>query len=159
MKAAPAALALALAAAAPARANPADVYGFGARGQAMAGAQVAGADDTSAAYYNPALLAASPDIRIDVDFNDRRVNLIEEGMDLALRITDHLPDTTVARRLTACRFAVVASPEYLRRHGTPRHPDELTRHACLAYSLAARGSWVFLVDGQPFMASRAQQMS
>ena len=91
---------------------------------------------------------AHPDIRIDVDFNDRRVNLIEEGMDLALRITDHLPDTTVARRLTACRFVVVASPEYLRRHGTPRHPDELTRHACLAYSLAARGSWVFLVDGQ-----------
>jgi long-subunit fatty acid transport protein len=68
VKAAPAALALALAAAAPARANPADVYGFGARGQAMAGAQVAGADDTSAAYYNPALLAASPDIRIDVGY-------------------------------------------------------------------------------------------
>ena len=90
---------------------------------------------------------AHPEIHIDVDFNDRRVNLIEEGMDLALRITDHLPDTTVARRLTVCRFVVVAAPDYLRRHGEPRHPGELARHACFAYSLAARGSWVFLIDG------------
>jgi DNA-binding transcriptional LysR family regulator len=90
-----------------------------------------------------------PDIHIDVDFNDRRVNLIEEGMDLALRITDHLPDTTVARRLTACRFAVVASPGYLRRHGEPAHPEELAQHACLAYSLASRSSWTFIIDGQP----------
>lgn len=90
-----------------------------------------------------------PDIHIDVDFNDRRVNLIEEGMDLALRITDRLPDTTVARRLTACRFAVVASPGYLRRHGEPAHPEELARHACLAYSLASRSTWNFIIDGQP----------
>jgi DNA-binding transcriptional LysR family regulator len=50
---------------------------------------------------------AHPDIHIDVDFNDRKVNLIEEGMDLALRITEKLPETTVARRLTVCRFLVV----------------------------------------------------
>jgi DNA-binding transcriptional LysR family regulator len=92
---------------------------------------------------------AHPDIHIDVDLNDRRVNLIEEGMDLALRITDKLPETTVARRLTACRFVVAASPDYLRRHGEPRHPDELVRHACLAYSLASRSSWPFLIDGEP----------
>jgi DNA-binding transcriptional LysR family regulator len=92
---------------------------------------------------------AHPDIHIDVDLNDRRVNLIEEGMDLALRITDKLPETTVARRLTACRFLVAASPDYLRRHGEPRHPDELARHACLAYSLASRSSWPFLIDREP----------
>jgi DNA-binding transcriptional LysR family regulator len=90
---------------------------------------------------------AHPDIRIDLDFNDRRVNLIEEGMDLALRITDRLPDTTVARRLTTCRSVVAASPEYLRLHGEPQHPDELTRHACLPYSLTSRSTWTFLVDG------------
>jgi DNA-binding transcriptional LysR family regulator len=90
-----------------------------------------------------------PDIHIDVDFNDRRVNLIEEGMDLALRITENLPDTTVARRVTTCRFAVVASPAYLQLHGEPQHPDELARHACLAYSLASRSSWPFLIGGQP----------
>lgn len=63
-----AALLVVAAAAAPAAANPADAFGFGARGQSMAGAMVAGADDTSAAYYNPALLAADPRIRIDVGY-------------------------------------------------------------------------------------------
>lgn len=92
---------------------------------------------------------ANPDIRIDLDFNDRRVNLIEEGMDFALRITDRLPETTVARRLTACRSVVVASPAYLKKHGEPKHPDELARHACLAYSLTSRSSWPFLIDGAP----------
>ena len=92
---------------------------------------------------------AHADIRIDLDFNDRRVNLIEEGMDFALRITDRLPETTVARRLTTCRSVVVASPAYLKRHGEPRHPDELTRHACLAYTLTSRSSWPFIIDGAP----------
>ena len=91
---------------------------------------------------------ANPDIHVDVDFNDRRVNLIEEGMDLALRITERLPDTAVARRLTSCRFVVVASPEYLERFGEPRHPADLAAHACLAYSLSSRTSWSFIVDGQ-----------
>ncbi|KAF0163604.1 MAG: LysR family transcriptional regulator [Rhodocyclaceae bacterium] len=92
---------------------------------------------------------AHPDIHIDLDFNDRRVNLIEEGMDFALRITDRLPETTVARRLTSCRSVVVASPNYLRLHGEPRHPDELTQRACLAYSLTSRSSWSFIIDGVP----------
>jgi len=92
---------------------------------------------------------AHPDIAIDLDFNDRRVNLIEEGMDLGLRITDRLPETTVARRLTACRSVVAAAPGYLRLHGEPKHPDELAQHACLPYSLTSRNSWTFLVDGVP----------
>ncbi|MCX7166810.1 MAG: LysR family transcriptional regulator [Rhodocyclales bacterium] len=91
---------------------------------------------------------AHPDIRIDLDFNDRRVNLIEEGMDFALRITDRLlPETTVARRLTTCRSVVVASPGYLQLHGEPKHPDELAQRACLAYSLTSRSSWPFIIDG------------
>ena len=92
---------------------------------------------------------AHPDIRIDLDFNDRRVNLIEEGMDLGLRITDRLPETTVARHLTTCRSVVAASPDYLRRKGEPQHPDQLAAHECLAYSLTSRGSWTFLIDGRP----------
>lgn len=90
---------------------------------------------------------ANPDIHVDLDFNDKRVNLIEEGMDFALRITERLPETTVARHLTTCRSVVAASPAYLARHGEPKHPDELTRHSCLAYSLTMRSSWRFLVDG------------
>ncbi|MDA8257417.1 MAG: LysR family transcriptional regulator [Betaproteobacteria bacterium] len=92
---------------------------------------------------------AHPDIHIDLDFNDRRVNLIEEAMDLALRITDRLPETTVARRLTTCRSVVLASPAYLKLHGEPKHPDELAQRACLAYSLTSRSSWTFIIDGVP----------
>jgi DNA-binding transcriptional LysR family regulator len=92
---------------------------------------------------------AHPDIRIDLDFNDRRVNLIEEGMDFALRITEHLPETTVARHLTTCRSVVAASPGYLQRHGEPKHPDELTQRACLGYSLTSRSAWPFIIDGAP----------
>lgn len=93
---------------------------------------------------------AHPDIHIDLDFNDRRVNLIEEGMDFALRISSHLPETTVARHLTTCRSVVVASPDYLKRHGEPKHPDELAQRACLAYSLVSRSSWPFIIDGATY---------
>ena len=88
-----------------------------------------------------------PGIHMDLDFNDRRVNLIEEGMDLALRITDSLPETTVTRRLTACRFVVVAAPDYVKRYGEPKHPDELAQRPCLAYSLTSRSSWPFILGG------------
>ena len=71
-------------------------------------------------------------------------------MDFALRITEHLPQTTVVRRLTTCRSVVVASPAYLQRHGEPKHPDELKQHACLGYSLTSRSSWPFIIDGTPY---------
>jgi DNA-binding transcriptional LysR family regulator len=71
-------------------------------------------------------------------------------MDCALRITDRLPETTVARRLTTCRSVVVASPDYVQRHGEPKHPAELSRHACLAYSLTSRSSWAFVIEGMPY---------
>jgi DNA-binding transcriptional LysR family regulator len=104
-------------------------------------------------HLTPLILEFSrdhPDIHIDLDFNDRRVNLIEEGMDCALRITDRLPETTVARRLTTCRSIVAASPDYLQRRGEPEHPAELAGRACLAYSLTSRSSWAFVIDGMPY---------
>lgn len=67
-----------------AAANPADLFGFGARGQAMGGAQVAGANDTSAAYYNPALLARSSDIRIDIGYQLALPRLTVDGNDLGV---------------------------------------------------------------------------
>lgn len=93
-------------------------------------------------------MAAHPGVRIELDYSDRRADLIEEGFDLALRIAARLPDTQVARRLSVCRSVVAAAPSYLKRHGEPRHPDELARHQCLCYSLAMRSSWPFLIDGE-----------
>lgn len=91
---------------------------------------------------------AHPDMAVDLELSERRIDLVEEGIDLGLRVADSLPPHQVARRLFACRFVVVASPDYLRAHGTPSRPDDLRRHACLGYSLAARAHWQFQVEGE-----------
>ncbi len=89
-----------------------------------------------------------PELSIDLDFSDRRVDLVEEGFDFGLRITGQLPESQVARRLCTCRFVVAASPAYLECHGEPRHPGDLKQHQCLLYSLAMRSSWRFEVNGE-----------
>ena len=102
-------------------------------------------------YLAPALLAFSkqyPEIALNLDFTDRRSRLVEEGMDLAIRITERLGQQEVARRLGTAQLVVVASPDYLERHGEPAHPEELTRYECLAYTLAESASWTFVVNGE-----------
>ncbi|MCR6665080.1 MAG: LysR family transcriptional regulator [Methyloversatilis sp.] len=85
-----------------------------------------------------------PEVMLDIDYNDRRVNLIEEGMDLAIRVTTKLDPATVARRIGTSRLIAVASPDYLARHGTPATPEDLANHACLGYTaVAAHPSWTF----------------
>lgn len=78
-------------------------------------------------------LRAYPEVRIELDLSDRLVSLAQEGVDLAIRHTANPPDTHVAWALCETRSVVVASRAYLRRHGTPGHPDELAEHACLHY--------------------------
>ena len=62
-----------------------------------------------------------PEVSLDMDYSDRRINLIEEGIDLAIRITRRLEPGDVARKIGAGRMLVVAAPEYLARHGRPDH--------------------------------------
>ena len=85
-----------------------------------------------------------PRIRFDLDLNDRRIDLVEEGMDVAIRI-GHLDDSSlIARRLFEVRTVVSASPHYLKTHGTPATPEDLLDHDCLVYSNLAdpdRWSW------------------
>jgi len=72
-----------------------------------------------------------PKVQLALSLSDRNVNLVEEGFDLAIRIA-HLEDSSLtARRLAPNRRVVCASPEYLRRHGTPRTPQELAAHNCI----------------------------
>lgn len=77
-----------------------------------------------------------PDVQLDVDVSGRRVNLIEEGFDLALRATanDELAPGLIARPLTEAIFLLVASPAYLERNGSPARLDELENHALLRYN-------------------------
>jgi len=75
-----------------------------------------------------------PKVEFDLDLNDRRVDLIEEGVDMALRI-GRLPDSShIARRLFDVRTVVCASPHYLHVHGEPKSLVELQDHRCLVYS-------------------------
>lgn len=91
-----------------------------------------------------AFLQQYPEVRLDLDLSDRFVNLAQEGFDLAVRHTQAPPDTHVAWQLCTSRSLLVASADYLRRHGTPTHPSDLERHACLAYLRdAAAQSWSF----------------
>ena len=90
-----------------------------------------------------------PEVTLDMDYSDRRVNLIEEGIDLAIRVTRRLDAGDIARRLGECRMLTLAAPDYLARHGRPIHPTELARHLCLGYtSGGSTMAWQFLVDGQ-----------
>lgn len=77
-----------------------------------------------------------PDIELDLDLDNRIVDLVKERFDVGIRITTPASSSLVARRLADVRIVTVAAPEYLARHGTPQSPDDLREHECLAYSLA-----------------------
>jgi len=97
-------------------------------------------------------LTMYPDIRVHFELTDRRVNLIEEGFDAAVRIGD-LPDSAlVTRALVPYRLIPCASPDYLARRGMPRHPAELHDHDCLDYVFhthPAPAVWRFRSKGPP----------
>lgn len=76
-----------------------------------------------------------PQIEFDLDFNDREIDLIQEGFDLAIRIAILLDSSLIARRFAPIETVMCASPSYLERMGTPQTPDELIEHQCLVYSL------------------------
>jgi DNA-binding transcriptional LysR family regulator len=85
-----------------------------------------------------------PEVAIRLLLLDRNVNLIEEGLDLAIRIGALADSSLVAAALARVRRVVFASPAYLRRHGAPRHPRELAQHACLSLSVISPGEqWRF----------------
>ena len=90
-----------------------------------------------------------PEVQLDMDYTDRRVNLIEEAIDLSVRITSRLGATEIARRIGSSQLQAVASPAYLAEHGMPRHPSELIHHECLSYTTTAESkqTWSFDVDG------------
>ena len=90
-----------------------------------------------------------PGIELELDLNDREINLVEEGFDMAVRI-GHLRDSTLlARRLGSARLVTCASPDYLARHGTPEHPSELEKHVGLHYAnVTLKRAWQFDTGGR-----------
>jgi DNA-binding transcriptional LysR family regulator len=93
-------------------------------------------------------LKEHPQIEFDLDFNDREVDLIQEGFDLAIRIAN-LPDSSlIARRFAPVKTVMCASPGYLEQMGIPQSPDELITHQCLVYSLLRDFEYWHLTDAK-----------
>jgi len=87
------------------------------------------------AHWLPDFVERYPHLQIELHCSDRFIDLLEEDIDVCLRVTDHLPDSSlVARRLTASEVLLVAAPGYLERHGVPASPDDLAAHPLLGYS-------------------------
>ncbi len=98
-----------------------------------------------------------PDIDLDVMVSGEFVDLVEKGIDLALRIGQLEDSMLVSRRLVSCSFQVVASQQYIDSYGKPNFPEELTQHNCLVYSGSrVKHSWPFLMPNGESIMVKAQ---
>ena len=87
----------------------------------------------------PDFMARYPELTVDLALNDRLVDLVEEGFDVAVRIVRLEDSSLIARRLAPNRLVLCAAPFYLRAHGAPRAVEDLKGHECLLYSYLAAG--------------------
>lgn len=100
-----------------------------------------------------AFKAKHPKATLDVTLGDHVVDLVNDGYDLAIRIAQMQDSTLVSRRLATTRMVLCASPAYLKRHGTPRHPRVLAKHSTIAYTLLSTGDdWRFTGPDGPVIA-------
>ncbi|NEX60911.1 LysR family transcriptional regulator [Noviherbaspirillum galbum] len=92
-------------------------------------------------------------VEIDLHASDRTMDIVDDGYDLAIRITDKPLPNMVARQIAPVRWVTCAAPSYLERHGTPRTPQELQDHQCLMYQgiPAARTDWRYLAGNKEWV--------
>ena len=96
-----------------------------------------------------AYLRRYPQVKVDMTLNDRVVDLVEEGFDLAVRIARQIDPGLVARPITRARLVACASPDYLKHHGVPKSPSDLASHNCLTYAYSgAHDEWRFTRRGR-----------
>lgn len=117
----------------------------------------------------PDFLTTYPDVSVDLQLDDRMVDLVAGGIDVAVRIADLPNSSLIARQLCPVQRWVVGTPAYFARHGTPKRPRDLEDHACLCYSYLTSGeTWRFtnakgteeavIVNG-PLSATNAEALS
>lgn len=94
----------------------------------------------------PDFLAANPDLEVDVVLDDRVIDLVSEGIDIALRMGGLSDSSAVARKIATGRRSVVATPAYLDKHGTPQVPADIATHQAVVYTQLGN-SWTFHRDG------------
>jgi DNA-binding transcriptional LysR family regulator len=99
----------------------------------------------------PRFRARYPRLTIDLRLGDRFVDLIENGIDVAIRVGDLADSTLISRQLVPHRICAFASPDYLARRGVPTHPNELINHDCVNFRFQSSGQtfrWPFIVGGR-----------
>lgn len=92
-----------------------------------------------------------PRLEFDIDFNDRQLDLVQEGFDMALRIGQLRDSALIARRIASITSVICVSPTYLAQYGEPKTPQQLSEHSCLLYSnLPDPQTWIYYdTDGTP----------
>ncbi|MGV7206287.1 LysR family transcriptional regulator [Oxalobacteraceae bacterium A2-2] len=101
----------------------------------------------------PRFMGLYPEVELDVSLTDRVVDIVEEGYDMAIRISRAGSQSHVARKLATSHNVLCASPDYIASHGMPLQPHDLRAHRCIGYSYASMASEWQLLDpaGQPHM--------
>jgi DNA-binding transcriptional LysR family regulator len=98
----------------------------------------------------PGLAERHPRVRVELEVSDLLLDLVREGIDIAIRTATTLPETMVARRIGTLGRALYAAPAYVDRVGLPAHPSELHAHRLIANSAATQlNRWSFAVEGEP----------
>ncbi|BBN81629.1 LysR family transcriptional regulator [Pseudoalteromonas sp. A25] len=117
-------------------------------------------------YIQPVIeqyLQRYPNVRLNIDLSDKRIDVIADGFDLVVRAAPELSESSlICKRLFSCPTYIVAAPEYISRYGRPYHPKELTNHDCICYSnLKTPDRWEFVSEhGEQFVvAVRKKVMS
>ncbi|WP_421863505.1 LysR family transcriptional regulator [Parvibaculum sp.] len=96
----------------------------------------------------PEFLARYPELNVDLVLNDRRVDLIEEGFDVSLRISALTDSSLIARQLAPVERYIVGAPSYFEKHGVPKRPADLAGHDFILYTLLARPNQLEMENAQ-----------
>ena len=106
----------------------------------------------ASSYVAPVIgrfLKLYPNVEIELKASDEQVDLIADGLDIAVRIGDSVDESLTARRLQALRVVTCGAPSYFAQHGSPKHPDELEGHHCvLRASTGVADKWPFRIGGK-----------
>jgi DNA-binding transcriptional LysR family regulator len=93
-----------------------------------------------------------PGLKVELQVEDRMVDMARDGIDIAIRSGPPLADTVVAKQLGILGRRLYATPAYLKAHGSPQHPDDLLGHTLItSNSVTALNRWPFVVDGKPYI--------
>ncbi|MCW7763128.1 LysR family transcriptional regulator [Photorhabdus luminescens] len=98
----------------------------------------------------PEFMQLYPQIAIDMQMSNKAINLVEERIDLALRITNNLEPNLIARPLSTCHSVVCAAPSYLMGKMLPQKPADLALHNCMTYNFFGKSLWLFERRGEKY---------